>query len=39
MKHNIICGDVLKETQKFEDNTFDGLLCDPPYGISFMGRK
>ena len=21
------------------DNSFDGVLCDPPYGLSFMGKK
>jgi site-specific DNA-methyltransferase (adenine-specific) len=29
------CKDVLK---KIEDNSIDFLLCDPPYGYSFMGK-
>lgn len=32
-------GDVLSVLREFEDNTFDGVLCDPPYGLSFMGKR
>jgi len=35
----IIQGDVLEVTKGFDDNTFDGMLCDPPYGLSFMGKE
>lgn len=34
----IIQGDVLEVTKGFEDNTFDAMLTDPPYGLSFMGK-
>lgn len=30
------CLDVLKD---FEDNSIDSIVTDPPYGLSFMGRK
>jgi len=30
------CSEVLKE---FPDNHFDSVVTDPPYGISFMGKK
>lgn len=32
-------GDVLAVLQTYQDNVFDALMCDPPYGISFMGKK
>ena len=28
------CGDVLDKLAKIEDDTYDGCLCDPPYGLS-----
>jgi site-specific DNA-methyltransferase (adenine-specific) len=31
-----LCEEVLKE---FADNSFDSIVTDPPYGISFMGKK
>jgi DNA modification methylase len=37
--YSIIQGDVLEVTKGFDDNTFDGMLCDPPYGLSFMGKE
>jgi transcriptional regulator with XRE-family HTH domain len=30
------CLDVLKD---FEDNSIDSIVTDPPYGLSFMGKK
>jgi DNA modification methylase len=30
------CAEVLKE---YPDNYFDAIVCDPPAGISFMGKK
>jgi site-specific DNA-methyltransferase (adenine-specific) len=30
------CKDILK---KLSDNTYTGILTDPPYGLSFMGKK
>lgn len=35
----IIHGDCLEELKKLEDNTVDAVVCDPPYGLSFMGKK
>lgn len=32
----IIQGDVLEVTKSFDDNIFDAMLCDPPYGLSFI---
>ncbi len=40
MKTNIIyqgnCLDVIK---KLENNSIDAIVTDPPYGLSFMGKK
>jgi len=33
------CGDVVETLAAYEENTFDGCLCDPPYGLNFMGRN
>jgi len=35
----LIQGDCLVEMQKLEDNSVDSIVVDPPYGISFMGKK
>jgi len=32
-------GDSLRRLKKLEDNSIDSLACDPPAGISFMGRE
>jgi len=34
--HNMDCFDGLKE---LEDNIVDSIVTDPPYGLSFMGKK
>jgi len=31
-------GDSLQVLENFADNTFDLIVTDPPYGISFMGK-
>ena len=36
--NKIIVGDCLEEMVKFPDNTFDGIVTDPPYGLGFMGK-
>jgi len=36
--HAIAHGDVLAVLKELPDNEFDALLCDPPYGFSFMGK-
>jgi len=38
-EEKIICGDSLKVLKDFEDNYFDSVITDPPYGLSFMGKK
>jgi site-specific DNA-methyltransferase (adenine-specific) len=37
--HDIVTGDVLETLRQLPDNSVDGLLCDPPYGFRFMGKK
>ena len=32
-------GDCLEELKTFADNKFDSIVTDPPYGLSFMGKK
>lgn len=39
MKNNILCGDSLEVLKDFEDNYFDSVVTDPPYGLAFMGKK
>jgi site-specific DNA-methyltransferase (adenine-specific) len=31
--------DVLDHLATMEDNSLDGCLCDPPYGLNFMGKR
>ncbi len=38
-EHLIELGDVVEVLRGYEDNSFDAVLCDPPYGLSFMGKK
>lgn len=35
----ILDGDCLEVMQIFDDDTFTGMITDPPYGIKFMGKK
>jgi len=37
--NKIIQGDCLEEMKKLPDNSVDTLITDPPYGLSFMGKK
>ena len=39
MENKIINGDCLEELKTMEDNSVDSMVTDPPYGISFMGKK
>lgn len=32
-------GDALEIARGFPSDTFDGMLCDPPYGWAFMGHR
>lgn len=36
---NLIHGDCLEELKKLDDNSVDSIVTDPPYGLSFMGKK
>ena len=36
---SIVCGDVTDTLVGYADSVFDGCLCDPPYGLNFMGRN
>jgi len=35
----LINGDSLIELKKLPENSVDSIVCDPPYGLSFMGKK
>lgn len=35
----ILLGDVLEVLKAKPENSFDAIYCDPPYGISFMGKE
>lgn len=35
----IYLGDCLHILKKFPDNSIDSIITDPPYGLSFMGKK
>lgn len=36
---NLILGDSLDELIFFKENSIDAVVTDPPYGLSFMGKK
>ena len=35
----ILEGNCLDEMKKLDDNSVDSIVTDPPYGLSFMGKK
>jgi DNA modification methylase len=35
----IMLGDCLEKLKKLNDNSIDAVVTDPPYGLSFMGKK
>lgn len=35
----ILTGNCLDELKKLDDNSVDSIVTDPPYGLSFMGKK
>jgi len=39
MINEIIKGDCIEEMRKMEANSIDTIITDPPYGLSFMGKK
>ena len=34
----VVCGDCVEILRSFPDNSIDSIVCDPPYGIGFMGK-
>jgi len=38
-EHAIELGDVVEVLKGYADNSFDAVLCDPPYGLSFLGKR
>lgn len=37
--HAVAVDDVLASLRSLPDNSFDALLCDPPYGFRFMNKR
>jgi site-specific DNA-methyltransferase (adenine-specific) len=35
----IINGDMIKELDNYDDNTFDSIICDPPYELNYMNKS
>ena len=35
----LLLGDCLDRLRKMPDNSVDSVVTDPPYGLSFMGKK
>jgi DNA modification methylase len=35
----LLLGDCLETLKTIENNSVDSIVCDPPYGLSFMGKK
>lgn len=38
-KFSLYCEDNLTILKQMEDNSVDSIVTDPPYGLSFMGKK
>lgn len=37
-RYNLINGDMLEELDKFEENSIDSIITDPPYELNFLGK-
>lgn len=37
--HSILSGDVVEVLESMDGDSVDAVLCDPPYGIGFMGKE
>jgi len=35
----LMLGNCLDKLKELDDNSVDSIVTDPPYGISFMGKK
>lgn len=38
-KQKLMLGDNISSLKKLPDNSIDSVITDPPYGLSFMGKK
>jgi site-specific DNA-methyltransferase (adenine-specific) len=38
-RFKLYTGDCIKVLRQCPDSYFDSIVCDPPYGLSFMGKK
>lgn len=38
MTYNVIQGNSAEVLKQYPDNYFDSVICDPPYGINFLGK-
>ena len=39
LNHQLLLGNCLEVLRDFPDNSIDAVVTDPPYGLSFMGKK
>jgi adenine-specific DNA-methyltransferase len=39
MTSTLLLGDCLEVLKNTQDNSIDAVVTDPPYGLSFMGKK
>jgi DNA modification methylase len=39
VKYEILQGDCIKQMAKFGEASVDAVVCDPPYGLGFMGKS
>ena len=39
MSWTILTGDCVEQMARLEDESIDAVVCDPPYGIGFMGHE
>lgn len=39
LANKILCGDALQVLKTLPENSVDSICCDPPAGISFMGKE
>jgi hypothetical protein len=39
IRDEIILGNCIKELKRIPSNTFTAVICDPPYGLEFMGKE
>ena len=38
MNLRLLNGDCVKRMREMESNSIDSIICDPPYGLKFMGK-